>query len=381
MNNILLVDDMSTNRKLVSSFLKLSIQNINIIEAIDGVDALKKVYSNKIHVIILDIMMPNKDGMQVLQELKQSKEYQDIPVIMFSALSEIDYVEKALKMGALDYFTKPLSHEQMMITIPLKIKNALEYYYQKSELLKFNEHIKNELYLAEKVQKSMIKEYQKYDFAKIWGKYLPCNKIGGDVFSSKEFNNELWFIMADVSGHGISAALISAMLNVLFTTFTSICTKPSELLQKINETFYEIFNIDNNGFISAFVGKISNNTLYYSNAGHPYPIYISCNKNITKELSLNGFLIGILKDSKYLDESIDFHENDCLLLYTDGIFYKGFNNDYANWAQVLEFCSDNKNKLTFNTENALKSMIEHFKNFNSEEFIDDVALMFIKCTK
>src|SRR5690606_1016778 len=105
---------------------------------------LKYVKSNDVDLIILDLIMPNKNGFDVLKELKSQKEYKDIPVLVNSAVDEIDTIKKALELGANEYFTKPLTLEQLEVVLPVKVQNALNSYEQHKLLKQMNERLREE---------------------------------------------------------------------------------------------------------------------------------------------------------------------------------------------------------------------------------------------
>ena len=99
-----MVDDDREIVKAIEIYLKR--EGYNVIKAYDGNEALNQVKENEIHLIILDVMMPKKDGMQTLEELRKKN---SIPVIMLSAKSE-DYDKiSGLELGADDYITKPFN--------------------------------------------------------------------------------------------------------------------------------------------------------------------------------------------------------------------------------------------------------------------------------
>ena len=116
--NILIVDDEPGIRRLIKDFLIR--ENMNIIEAADGNEALLKFYEheNNLHLIILDVMMPYLDGFQVLQKIRESS---NIPVIMLTAKSEEESQIEGFEIGANDYVTKPFSP----IVLVSRVKNQL----------------------------------------------------------------------------------------------------------------------------------------------------------------------------------------------------------------------------------------------------------------
>ncbi|TYQ16056.1 UNVERIFIED_CONTAM: sigma-B regulation protein RsbU (phosphoserine phosphatase) [Acetivibrio alkalicellulosi] len=378
MYSLLVVDDIEINRQLLKIILTRSFEDIEVLEAQNGYDALDLAKNKSIHLIVLDIMMPGKNGFEVLEELKRTKETKNIPVIVCSALDDFNSIEKALSLGAIDYFKKPLKEEEIKITLPLKVKNALEYYKNNSELIKFYENIKYEMNIAQKLQESLISEHIIYKSATIRGRYLPCEALGGDIFCSKEVGDKLWFMMADTEGHGISAAMVSTMLNVIFNSSVESAKFPHDVLNNINKSLFEVFNNSNNPLVSAFVGFFESDRLYYSNAGHPYPIYFNSRDNRVNFINDNGILIGVFEDTIFSSNSIFINEKDIILLYTDGLYDRCIKNTVASWNDVLEFCKVNLDMMFLEIDRFLSELVDFFINKHEKCFVDDVALMVIQ---
>ena len=122
MYNILVVDD---DKEIVNAIeIYLSQEGYHIIKAYDGEEALEKLKENEIHLIILDIMMPNKDGIETLQEIRKDK---TIPVIMLSAKSE-DYDKiSGLNTGADDYVTKPFNPLELIARVKSNIRRYVDF--------------------------------------------------------------------------------------------------------------------------------------------------------------------------------------------------------------------------------------------------------------
>lgn len=378
MNTVLIVDDIATNRKILRVILSKALSNISIIEAEDGFAALNVINQNDVSVIILDIMMPKKDGIEVLTELKNVPKYEKIPVIMCSAVNELESIEKALSLGALDYFTKPLKEEEMRITLPLKVKNALKVYERERRINGLYEHVRTELLLAKQLQKSMFIGSAIYDSTVTWGKYIPCETIGGDLICNKQVNGELWFLIADVAGHGIASAMLSAMINSIFHMKVGNIKNPAVLLSDLNEYLGTIFTSTEFGLVSAFAGCIKGNTLCYANAGHPYPLFYHHKEASVEAIEVNGFLLGLFEKIEYQEYERTIDKDDAILCYTDGLFDKGENNGYSSWNLVHDFCRMNKNYFMDEIPEQMEEMIDHFRNIGNGPFIDDVAVLAIK---
>lgn len=117
MKNILIVDDDKEIVKAIEIYLKND--GYNILKAYDGVDALEKLeINNEIDLVILDVMMPKKDGIEVLSQIRNStSSYKEVPVIMLSAKSEdIDKIQ-GLNIGADDYVTKPFNPMELIARV------------------------------------------------------------------------------------------------------------------------------------------------------------------------------------------------------------------------------------------------------------------------
>ncbi|HBF38659.1 MAG TPA: hypothetical protein DDW50_15240 [Firmicutes bacterium] len=213
---ILITDDSAVNRQLMKAILKKILPDTTFFAAGNGNQALQCIYDNDIDLVILDLIMPEKDGFETLRDLKEQTAYKEIPVIVSSALDKMENVHSALELGAMDYFIKPLTDDQIHVIVPLKVKNALKYYEQTKLLKRLNQQMKEELFVARILQRNLMVEYKSFQQAEVFGSYIHCHEIGGDFYDSIEIDNTLWFMMADVTGHGVASAMASSMLKVVF---------------------------------------------------------------------------------------------------------------------------------------------------------------------
>lgn len=112
---ILAVDDIATNIMLLKAVLSRA--KYKIATASGGVEALEKVAQEIPDLILLDVMMPDLDGHEVLKQLKANPAYQDIPVIFLTALHNPEDIVKGFKLGASDYVSKPFNHEELLTRV------------------------------------------------------------------------------------------------------------------------------------------------------------------------------------------------------------------------------------------------------------------------
>jgi two-component system chemotaxis response regulator CheY len=119
MPNILVVEDSPTMRQLIGFAIK-RIPGARVIEATDGVDALKKLSAEKVDIILADINMPIMDGLKLVSLVRGNPAYKEIPIIMITTEGAEEDKNKALAIGANAYLTKPIQTQELM-----KLVNSL----------------------------------------------------------------------------------------------------------------------------------------------------------------------------------------------------------------------------------------------------------------
>jgi len=382
---ILIADDAVMNRVLVRSVLNSKLPSAVILEAENGLEVLELVRSREVHLIILDLVMPHMDGYQTLVELKKDERYKDIPVIVNSSISEIQSIERTLKDGAIDYFIKPLSPDEMQIILPLKAKNALIYYEQNKTIHDLNRRINDELKNANAFAKYILPKPGKFDELDLYIKYQPSMGIGGDFFDCVKENDRIWFMIADVTGHGIAAGMAASMLKILFrTTVERPDLTPSAVLEHINREIFQIFDRgEKMSYIAftAFLGCVHQHRLTYSNAAQPYPLVFQKDAGSLDFCKQNGPPLGILEGVRFSDSELQLHPGDGLFLYTDGLFSGSKNGDFKNWGKVQEHSLDFIHDMDLHPETFLRKINGSFREAHLDEhgnLIDDVAMALIK---
>lgn len=116
-NTILIIEDDTSINKMLSKLLQQN--GYNTISAYSGTEGVL-VHNDSVDLIILDIMLPGKNGDEIIEELKQKNE---VPIIISSAKVDVDSKVKALMMGADDYITKPFSNEELLARIAVRLRN------------------------------------------------------------------------------------------------------------------------------------------------------------------------------------------------------------------------------------------------------------------
>ncbi|MGE5174827.1 MAG: response regulator [Hyphomicrobiales bacterium] len=133
-HHLLLVDDEAHNRKLLRMILRQG--DYRFSEADDGTHALETLNEERVDLVLLDLMMPSPNGFDVIHAMRSSDRNRDVPVIVASASTAPDDVERSLSLGAVDYFMKPLTEWDIRFQLPIKVRNALALHQASEERLK-----------------------------------------------------------------------------------------------------------------------------------------------------------------------------------------------------------------------------------------------------
>ena len=180
--------------------------------------------------------------------------------------------------------------------------------------------IEDELSIARQIQVSLfprkIPEIENYD---ILGDNNSCETVSGDYYDFFHLGDDKYlFAIGDVSGKGIPASLMMAILQSHLKAITKTFNPLPETVRLLNE--YLVKNSTSDKFITFFIGILDSkaHTFEYVNAGHNPPVFINKNGDL-RELKLGGPLIGMFGGLEYTSETVKFKEGDLLVSFTDGV--------------------------------------------------------------
>ena len=341
MNKILIVDSSLQNTDLMSQCLQQV--DYEILTSESGRNALAKVSEYSPDLAIIDVDLPDISGYDICKHIKQNEQTQFILILLMSISDSKDLRLRAIQVGA-DDFTKKTFDAFILISKVnslLRVKhlsNQLKLKY--TELEEKNNLIAFQLKMARDVQRSLISEFNfKFNNAQFISKYLPALAIGGDFYDIIKINkNCIYVIIGDVSGHGISAALLTSMLNMMLKNLVTHYYNPDQLLFHMNNEFVKVFsNTGNEMYACVFCSVIDTNEkkIYYSNAGQSLPVLVSSSRNQTFELESSGIPIGLIGDSLYEFKVANYENDDIILFYTDGLQNDAYKDSHEDFASKL----------------------------------------------
>ena len=184
--------------------------------------------------------------------------------------------------------------------------------------------MESELELAQDVQKMLLpQEVPDIPGLEIAAFSRPAQIVGGEYFDFIDFSNGFHGLaIADVAGHGVSASLHMASIQALLRTLVPLNQSPAEVMRQVHKLF--IHNIRFETFVTFFIGAFdsSTKTLTFCNAGHQPPLVLSKNNSKKESVEMlwpTGAAIGLVEEAEFAEKAIELHEEDLLVLYTDGV--------------------------------------------------------------
>ncbi|ABF41947.1 response regulator receiver modulated serine phosphatase [Candidatus Koribacter versatilis Ellin345] len=311
---ILAVDDEPQNLEIAYSILK---DTYKVRIATNGEKAIElAVATPHPDLILLDVMMPGINGYEVCARLKENAATKDIPVIFLTGQTEVAEETKGFAVGAADYIHKPFSPlvVQARVNMHMSLRTAQK---QIAEQLK---RIHEEMECARNIQLSIIpREVPKLAGLDIAARYIPMTAVAGDFYDFiVPDDKHVGVLVADVSGHGMPAALISSMLKIAFHAQEQNVADPSKVLDGLNQTLCGKFS--DHFVTAAYVYlDLEKKVLRYAGAGHP-PILIGSDRNgEVRRVEENGLILSFMPVAQYASVELPLNIGDRVVLYTDGI--------------------------------------------------------------
>lgn len=383
-SKILIVDDTPLNIRVLGETLR---EDYTVMAATSGAKALQLcARENKPDLILLDVMMPEMNGHEVLSRLLCDPTTAGIPVIFVTVLSEEHDEERGLSLGAVDYITKPFNPA----LVKARIRNHLELKrhrdHLESEVQKRTDQLlavrqnqarlEGELETARRLQLSMLRE-RNFNFGnrgELTAFLNPARSVGGDLFDyTLVGDRQVLLCLGDVSDKGTSAALFMVKTLTLIRAFLDFELQPDKLLEKVNNSLCQ-FN-DEYMFVTltCCLLDLTTGELCWASGGHE-PLLKFGKGECDFLPQETGPALGLMEDATFPLQRELLLPGQGIVLYSDGI-------TEAQGSDEIEFGKERflaaVHGLTSPTPqelcNQLLAKLEEF--IKEAEQFDDMALM------
>jgi serine phosphatase RsbU (regulator of sigma subunit) len=335
---ILVVDDQAANVCLIEGMLRVA-GYTSVQSTTDPNEVCELYRQNHYGLILLDLQMPGLDGFQVMEGLKEIEGDGYLPVLVITA--QPGHKLRALEAGAKDFVSKPFDLAELRARVHnilevrllhLEMKNCnrvleetvreLEESREVIRLKTLEEQKKREqeLALAQETQESLLPRcLPQFENFRIHAFNTPTRYVGGDFYDFLQLSSGEWMgVLADVSGKGMPAALLSSMvLGALSMEFRS-GSQPQEVLQRVNCLLCEKslpFQ-----FVTLFLFLLSpDGAGQFISAGHNPAYLFRSATGMIEELAPDACVLGMFDSSCYESRKLHLDKGDILVVYSDGL--------------------------------------------------------------
>jgi sigma-B regulation protein RsbU (phosphoserine phosphatase) len=318
-SRILVVDDASLNRELIHSYLECA-GYLSIDTAEDGRKALEKIDAHIPDIIILDLIMPEMGGLDVIKILRKNPKYKKIPIIVQTAISQPEQRMDAWSAGANDIITKPIHRLELLSRVHVQLKNL----HMLNELGNYQKMAQTDIQQALQLQETLLptEEFihylEKKHTISIRSIFSPCRFLSGDIWGIYDIDDHRFGVwICDFSGKGIRAALNVFRLHTLLDDLLSSYHEPQDIMVILAKKLSDLLAIGQ--FATFLLGIVDTkaHTFTYSSASAPHPIFYTPENKTYTLGNGTGVPLGVSASAQYSQETVLFNPKQSLVLYSD----------------------------------------------------------------
>lgn len=295
----------------------------NFAEAEDGDETLRCVDSYMPDIVLLDVLMPGKDGFAICRALRERYSSRDLPILIQTALDDPDERARAFAAGANDLLTKPINKLELLGRINVHLQNQRFFL----EMDSYRSRIAEELRLARDMQETLLPRPREVEAAgthyglKIEHVYRPSSELGGDFWAIRPLDDDrLRFSIVDFAGHGVTAALNTFRLHTLLVDVDAPQEDPGRYLSLLNDRLHGLLSAGQFATMFTCVFDRRSDTLSYAAAAStPALVLQPGTAEVLASSDPSGLPIGIESGVGYPTRTLPLPQGSCLLAYSDAL--------------------------------------------------------------
>lgn len=370
----LIVDDEKTNRLILKSLLRK--QGYDCVEAVDGREAIDLFHTEKPSIIFMDVMMPEVDGYEATRQIKAESGDHFVPIIFLTAMTDEDALSRCIDAGGDDVLVKPF--DSFILTTKIRAMQRIAMLHR--EVQGMYSMIHREQEIAESVFTNAIQGTNiKSPYIK--NKIRPASTFSGDMMlSAYSPSMDLFFLIGDFTGHGLSAALGAMPVSEVFHAMVAKGFRAEEVLVGINKKLKALLPT---GMFFGVQLVVIDHELEHAivfNAGMPDILVINGDTNrISHRVKSSALPLGILADinAREICEFVTIRANDKILMYSDGLT-EARNAEDEEFGEHRLVASINRSEI-----DDIYGQIFHDLDLFCGEVnqVDDVTLVELTCVK
>jgi serine phosphatase RsbU (regulator of sigma subunit) len=365
---IVLIDDSANDLQVTKRFLERS--GFDVSAAISGEEGLELAHAITPTAFVVDYRMPGMDGLEVTRRIKADPTLQTIPVLMLTGADTAQTVVEGLEAGADDFVTKGSDTEVLLA----RLRALLRMKRYQDQLRKLNQQITRDLQIARRVQEALVPNGSfRGPRIEIRSAYIPSATLSGDFYDYFLQDELMYLFVADVSGHGLPASILVALLKSYIHTEADAQTSLSSFMSSLNDFLFSVSLPTQ--FATAQLFRIdSEGNLVYSNAAHPPFLLLQRSSGKTVVHEAPSHLLGAMPSMLFEEHRLQVKAGDTLFVYTDGLTdRRNAAGEFYSLDRIVTLM-DNARDADLTT--IYDQIYEDVSTFPStEEFRDDIAFI------
>ncbi len=443
--DILIVEDSLTQAMKLQHVLEQHGHRVTVTR--NGEEALATLRAMPPQMVITDINMPKMDGYELCRRIKDDPQTTALPVILLTSLSDPKDILNGLECGADNFIVKPYDEDFLLSRIQYVIANSelrrnggeerTEVFFaghkyrfssarihsldlllstyetavlknlelskakellerRATELREKNEQMEADLIMARELQRAFLPQESVFPHnaapeksaLQFCHRYRTTTELGGDFFDILTISNEqVGVFICDVMGHGVRAALVTALIRGLIEELMPFAGDPGEFLSQMNESLCAILKQTTTPlFASAFyaVIDVADGVIRYANAGHPSPFHLQRTANKLSRLEpqdgRHGPALGVFEKTIYPEADRRLAARDGLILFTDGFYeVEGKNGVFYDQQQLSQQI---ERHMQLDTGLLFDKVVEKIRAFSAtQNFEDDLCLVGVEVAR
>jgi len=323
---ILSVDDETDLEALLTQYFRRKIRKgeYEFFFAHNGLEALIVLSKNPdIEIILSDINMPEMDGLTLLAKINEMRN-PALKCVMVSAYGDMGNIRQAMNGGAFDFATKPIDLDDLSLTIEKAIEQN-KYIHSSQQEHKQLENLKSDLSIASEIQQAILPRVfppfpDMCQYLGIAASMTAAKDVGGDFYDFFQLDSDrIGFLIADVCGKGIPAAIFMAVSRTVIRTTGLRGLSPAECIDVSNKLI-AADSVDCM-FVTVFYGiyNVKTGEVVYCNAGHNPPHILKSDCGIEILPKPKNMVVGAMDFAVYKQDTVQLEKGDALVLFTDGV--------------------------------------------------------------
>ena len=307
---ILVVDDTPINAELVKSILEA--EGFRTLTAGDGPSARTLSRMRQPDLILLDVLMPGETGFETCAQLKSDPATSDIPIIFLSSLDDVKSKVAGLKIGGVDYIAKPVHGEEVLarVRVHLRIRenNRALVAQQRARLEQLRD-----------AQQAILVHPDDCPEASFAVYYKPLEEAGGDFYDVVQLGAGTFaYFVADISGHGVSAAFLTSAVKALLRQYAGPVFSPEDTMHGVDAVMGQLLGEEQ--YLTACYVRLNRPTrrLTVVGAGHP-PLILVSRAGVPQTVEMESDPLGMFGTATLHRRDLKVSPGDRFFLYSDGL--------------------------------------------------------------